>query len=98
MTRHARPEKRAEKRELFTVTLEYACTSVDDGRLSCFTSSGVSTNLSTSGMGFYTEGALKRGHDLTLYSSKISLVPVNAKVRWCSKLSESLYRVGVSFG
>lgn len=97
MGAHPHAEKRAEKRELFTVTIEYTYTSLNEGRISCQTNSGLSVNLSASGLGFYTDKALQQGQRLTLYSKKLKDFTIEAQVRWCSKLSDSIYRMGVSF-
>jgi hypothetical protein len=56
----------------------------------------ISVNVSDSGMCFYTNSDLYDGLSLKITSARIWDAPRMATVRWCRKLIEGLYMVGVS--
>lgn len=77
------------------MTVEYAYTALNSGTLSCQVGAGLTTNISEGGLGFYTDHSLEAGQDLTLYSRQIGEQPLSAEVKWCTRLTASLYKVGV---
>jgi hypothetical protein len=90
-------EKRQDKREVFTVTVEYAYSTVSNGRFARKTGAAVTTNLSKGGLGLYTNQLFNTGQNLTINGRQISDDPMNAMVRWCSRVSESIYKIGLMF-
>lgn len=90
-------EKRNDTRRVFTVTMEYAASRVVGNHLRCNTGKGISSNISSGGLGIFTTEELEEGQMLTLYSTRLEGGPMNGQVKWCNKHSESLYKVGVRF-
>ncbi len=91
------PEKRAQKRERVTAIVEYSCLTPEGGISIYESSTGITINLSGEGMGFYTTTPLRPGVELKVLSRRMSRRPTRAHVRWCKRLSVSLYRIGVEF-
>jgi hypothetical protein len=89
--------KRIEERRLFTVTFDFTYSTIAEERQSCKNGFGISTNISNSGMGFLTNEPFENGQDIKVFNPRISDGPRAAQIRWCVKLSESLYKVGVCF-
>jgi hypothetical protein len=85
---------RAEKRNLFTVTVEYSVPS--NGKGDCSKGVGQTTNISKSGLALIMNCPVDEGQCIALYGSKLADGLLTAEVRWCSKLSEGIYRVGLS--
>jgi hypothetical protein len=56
---------------------------------------GLSTNMSTSGMGIITSHALGSGQGLMVFSKRLGEVPRRAEVRWCVPQGVNLWRVGI---
>ena len=90
-------EKRNEARRVFTVTMEYAMSQVENQQLRCSTGKGVSSNISSGGLGIFTTEELREGQMLTLYSTRLEDGPRSGQVKWCHKQAEKLYKVGVVF-
>lgn len=90
-------EKRREKRDVFTVTIEYAYSSVTEGKLTRKTGAAVTSNLSKGGMSIYTNQVFNTGQNVTVYSRQIDDDPLNTMVRWCNQISDSIYKVGLMF-
>ncbi|GAB4389265.1 MAG: hypothetical protein Kow0025_13550 [Thermodesulfovibrionales bacterium] len=88
-------ERRTEPRSLFTVTVKYAF--YKSAHLVYQTDLGLTTDMSRTGLGLYTNRAIDVGESLKLYSKRLSDKPVEAQVKWCARVSESLFRVGLSF-
>ena len=57
--------------------------------------SGLISNISESGACIYTQQNLDGTMDIRIYLSTVSQEPLNAKVKWCTKASEDLYRAGL---
>jgi hypothetical protein len=88
-------KERGEKRNLFTVTVEYSLTSNDpDGE--CYKGVGQTTNISRSGIGMIMNCPVDEGQCVALYGSKLSEGLVTGQVKWCLMLSRGIYRVGLS--
>ncbi len=90
-------EKRSEERKLFTVTFDYTYSTMDRNRSHQEKGLGISTNISPNGVGFLTNQPFSSGQDIKIYNKNISNSPLSVQVRWCSRLSSSLYKVGASF-
>jgi hypothetical protein len=90
-------EKRTEKRDFFSVTLEYSYPSSEECPDDNCKSSAITTNISPHGMGIYTDRPLSAGLHLSLKSGKVSDRTFSAEVRWCKQVSDVLYRVGLMF-
>jgi hypothetical protein len=87
--------ERAEKRDLFTVTVEYFLPSNDPDN-DCSKGVGQTTNISDKGLCILLHCPVDEGQCMALYGSKLSSRLITGQVRWCSKLSEGIYRVGLS--
>jgi hypothetical protein len=94
---HKIKNTRSSKRSVYTVTLEYSYTVVKDGSLSCVSGAGVTSNISSGGLGFYADHMLKTGQDLKVFSKSMSENPVQAVVRWCQKISDDMFKIGLMF-
>lgn len=90
-------EKRNEARRIFTVTMEYAVSRVENQHLQCSTGKGISSNISGGGLGIFTTEELHEGQTLTLYSARLEDGPISGQVKWCNKQAEKLYKVGIVF-
>jgi len=90
-------ERRDLKRDHFTVTLDYAFSTLENGRLDCKKGSAVSVNISKGGLGIYSLSPFSVGQDLKLFCEQLRNTPINAQIRWCSKVSNDLYKVGIMF-
>lgn len=82
-------EKRRQKRELITVPVNY------NGPPWAGPACGISLNLSETGMCFYTPMPLDEGVPLEVTSKAIWDNPRPAVVKWCRRITEELYRVGI---
>ena len=91
-------DKRTEVRKVFTVTIKYdLCESSSSKYLSELACTGLSTNLSTGGLGFFTDHKIAKGQHLMVFSDQLSHEPVYGEVRWCSRHSDYLFKVGMAF-
>lgn len=90
-------EQRRSKRKFFTVTFEMAYAALEQEHLKCQNSVGISTNISEGGIGFLTNQSLHQGTEIKLYNNRIASIPKNAEVRWCVRISDSLFKVGACF-
>lgn len=59
-------------------------------------SSGVTIDISNSGLCLYTKNCLKKGQEI-LIKSVLPVYSENAVVRWVQSVDESSYKVGVEF-
>lgn len=87
--------RRKEPRNLFTITVKYSL--AGNQSFNYHTDLGLTMDISDHGLGFYTNKSIDAGQAITLYSKRLSENPVDAEVRWCSQVSEALYRVGLMF-
>jgi hypothetical protein len=87
-------EQREEKRSLFTVTVEYSVTS-SEFESNCSKGVGMTTNISSKGLCILMNCPLEEGQCVALYGSKLSDGLLSANARWCSKVSDNLYRIGL---
>lgn len=94
---HQINEKRTNKRAVYSVTVEYSYSFVKDGSLGCKTGAGITTNISSGGLGLYTDRMLKAGQDLKVFSKSMAESPKKAVVRWCKKISDDMFKVGLMF-
>ncbi len=87
-------EQREEKRNLFTVTVEYSVTS-DGPESDCSRGVGLTTNISKSGLGLILNCPLEKGQRLALSGDRLSDGLLTANVRWCCMISTGIYRIGL---
>lgn len=85
-------EMRGEPRILFIVSLRYAKVERLTPDHKDF---ALSNDLSRNGLGFHADKALGVGQSIKLYG--MSEKPVSAQVRWCKRVSDTLFRVGLLF-
>lgn len=91
-------ERRDDPRKVFTVTMQFMVSELNDSELlECKRGTGITTNLSAGGLGFFTDRCFTEGQSLTVFSNQIAPEPVCAEVRWCSRHSEDLFKVGLAF-
>jgi hypothetical protein len=90
--------RRYEPRKVFTVTMQYMLSEVSDNDLlECERGTGLTTNLSSGGVGFLTDQEFTEGQNLTVFNDKISSDPICAEVRWCARHSKDLFKIGLAF-
>ena len=91
-------ERRRGKRELTTVPMSYNV-AVTEGAQPEKTGAANGITLNTSGKGicFYTQICLEQDVPVNVTSKALWEQPRHGTVKWCGKITEELYRVGVSF-
>lgn len=89
--------RRREKRGVFTATIEYSYIGEVGGEYQDVSGKGLTTNLSRRGLGFYTYLPFCKGQALTVLGRNISKRPIPATVRWCFKISDHIFKVGLMF-
>ncbi len=57
---------------------------------------GITLNISDCGICFYTQSCLEEGMPVIITSKAIWDEPRQGMVKWCRKITEELYRVGVT--
>ena len=90
------PERREERRDLFTVTVEYAVQTPEAEEQGCSKGVGMTTNMSKNGLGLLMNCPVDEGQCMALYGDNLSDGLLTARVRWCSKVSKDIYRIGLS--
>ncbi len=86
-------EKRKEKREdLVGGTISFAFT-MDDS----LDNEGVTINISSSGVAFYTHREVAKGMGLRIKGAGMWNGVRYATVRWCEKVENGIYKIGLSF-
>lgn len=85
-------EKRVEKRLPVNLPVTYSY-DVDN---SVIAGKSSTTNLSDSGLSFYSDMPLKEGHHLRVHLNHIWDAPRDGIVRWCAK-QHTQYKIGISF-
>ncbi len=93
----AASDKRTDRRDFYSVTIDYAYLKSVYGRTEYDTCSAVTTNLSRNGAGLFTSVPLQAGTEIEITSAEIMHCPCTAQVMWTSRLTSNLYRVGVQF-
>ena len=91
-------ERRRGKRDLTTVPMSYnvtAASRTQPGKGGA--ANGITLNISNSGICFYTQICLEEGISVDITSRALWEQPRHGTVKWCRKITEELYRVGVSF-
>jgi hypothetical protein len=62
------------------------------------THSALLSNISMSGACIYTQSSLPRGESISIYSRVLEhREPREAKVMWCSRITDDLYMAGLLF-
>jgi|Deesub1362A_J573_1020465.scaffolds.fasta_scaffold00087_14 hypothetical protein len=89
-------ERRREKRDLFTITVEYEPSFLEAGTPPQ-RGIGLTTNISSRGLGLYTNSPLKIGESIKVFSTHLSDEPKIAEVKWCSQVSHAIFRAGLMF-
>ncbi len=89
------PERRVARRDPFTVTVQYSTYSVGDGPADCTKGFAQTANISRGGLCIYTDAPFKKDQCMTLFGRKLSEDLLTATVKWCSKLSEGIYSIGL---
>ena len=89
-------ERRRHKRDLTTVPMSYHLV-VSKGAQKGETANGITLNISGKGICFYTQICLEEGTPVNITSRALWERARQGTVKWCRKITEELYRVGVSF-
>ncbi len=89
------PERREEKRDLFTVTVEYAVQTPETEEQGCSKGVGLTTNMSKNGLSLIMNCHVDEGQCIALYGDNLSNGLLTANVRWCSRVSDGIYRIGL---
>ena len=87
--------QRREKRESFYVTVDCCVCSLEDAGRKIKTFKALTTNLSDSGVGIYTDRPLEKGDSMALFSERLGDGPLTALVKWCQPASRMGYKVGL---
>lgn len=69
----------------------------DSGSKNSMAQNGLAYDISTSGACIYTQQQFAEGETINVFCSKFGDAPIKSTVRWCKKVDERLYKVGVSF-
>jgi hypothetical protein len=91
-------ERRRQRRDMITVPANFSASFTggsEDARLPC--GNGITLNVSGAGLCLYTPLPLEEGLSVEVSSQAIRLGPRKGAVRWCRKITEDLYRVGIVF-
>ena len=90
-------ERRKQRRDLITLPISYSYASLNDsGTYKSLTTNGITLNISDSGMCFYTHVRLDEGLPVNVSSRAIWDTQKKGVIKWCRKITEELYRVGLS--
>lgn len=89
--------RRTELRSPFAAAVNYAYAYTENDSLRCNMSVGITTNLSTRGMSFYTATPVKASQVVTLFNRQLFPEAVGAEARWCLQVSDSIFKVGLMF-
>lgn len=87
--------QRREKRESFYITVDCAVCSAEEYAKKIKTFKAITTNLSNSGLGIYTDRPLEQGASMALFSNRLGVAPLTALVKWCQPASRRGYKVGL---
>jgi c-di-GMP-binding flagellar brake protein YcgR len=90
-------QRRKEHRDNCSVNVEYYLDSEDCERIDCGPWNNVTSDISYSGMCLYSNREITKGHRLKIYLRHVSKDPLVAQVRWCNRLSDNLFRMGVCY-
>lgn len=88
-------EKRKTRRDIITVPVNYSYSAKAEGAPVKQDTSGITLNVSEKGICFYTHMCLEEGAPISLTSKAIWESPKKGAVKWCRKITEELYRVGI---
>lgn len=89
-------ERRKKRRDIITVPVNYSYSvQPGGGGPKKQSTSGISLNVSDAGMCFYTHMPLQEGARISVSSKAIWEASKKGVVKWCRKITEELYRVGV---
>lgn len=85
---------RTDKRTPVIGNIFYTHSFVDSNQLFL---EGVTANISLSGASIYTFNKIEVNVAIVLYGKVLGNVQKNAIVRWCEKVNNEIYKVGLSF-
>jgi hypothetical protein len=90
-------DRRSETRYEVRLKIEYLaevenCERKNPGPRETFT-----TDISYRGMGFYSDCPIEKGQTIEIFLRHVFKKPILAEVRWFSKLSDNLYKLGVQY-
>lgn len=90
-------ERRTEKRDLCSVKIEYSIDSPDCAHLDCGPWVNVTSDISYRGIGLYSKHPIRKGQKIKIFLNHISSDPIRASARWCHRVNDELYKVGVAY-
>jgi hypothetical protein len=95
MTEREKPEARAQKRERIILPISYGYSSEEQGRTGSVVRSGITLDMSESGVCIYTAVDFAEGTILDMHGRTAYFGARKGSVRWCKMITEDLFRVGV---
>ncbi len=88
-------DRRSETRYPVRLKIEY-CVDIDEnkdiGPRETFT-----TDISYRGMCIYSDRPIEKGQTIEIFLRHVYKKPIVAEVKWCIKLTNNLYKVGVQY-
>jgi c-di-GMP-binding flagellar brake protein YcgR len=90
-------QRRSENREYCSIRVEYALVSDDRDSRDCGPWVNVTSDISVSGMGIFSERPIPRGKKMHIYLRHVSREPRSARAVWCMRVDSGLYRVGLRY-
>jgi hypothetical protein len=87
-------DKRKEARERANDGVIYLHESVN---VSQAAQNGLAFDISSSGACIYTHQEFNEGDSIKVFSQKFGDRPIKATVRWCRKVDDALFKVGLAF-
>lgn len=91
-------ERRRNARKVFTRTIEYVTRDEHGGINFMHKSlSGLTINVSDSGICIYARNPLQKGEELKIVKSAPPIGQRSATVKWVRKLNNELYKVGLMY-
>lgn len=87
-------DKRKEKRSVLKDSVLYMHESHNIAKSA---QNGLAFDISTSGACIYTQQEFKEDDTIKIFCSKFGDMPVQSSVRWCKKVDDRLFKIGVSF-
>ncbi|MDA8325016.1 MAG: PilZ domain-containing protein [Nitrospiraceae bacterium] len=89
-------ERRRHKRDLTTVPMSYTAFPPEGaGPQKGEATNGITLNVSDTGICFYTQCLIEEGVSVVITSNAIWDEPKRGTIKWCRKITDELYRVGV---
>jgi hypothetical protein len=90
-------DQRKEKRDTCNVNIVFGIDPEDCDTVDCGPWSNVTFNISYTGMCIYSDREISIGKKVNIFLKHVSNDPLIAVVRWCTKMANGLYQVGIQY-